>query len=133
MTECCWLLAYSKAWEVSHHCWPRDNNGYAGKEDEERVDLLRESASKFQYYASGRRFAEGMLVTLDLRARQDIIMGYLLNLLLPQDDLIDFEVCPICFILMYFLCSQPVWTSDWNLYSRFSRTERSLRQLVKCA
>ena len=35
---------------------------------------------------------EGMLATLDLRARQDIIMGYLLNMLLPQDDLIDFEV-----------------------------------------
>ena len=59
------------------------------------MDLLKESASKFKYYASGRRFVEGMLVTLDLRARQDIIMGYLVNLLLPQDDLIDFEVSPI--------------------------------------
>ncbi len=67
-------------------------NGCAGKEGEERVDLSKESASKFKYYASGRRFVEGMLVTLDLRARQDIIMGYLLNMLLPQDDLIDFEV-----------------------------------------
>ncbi|CAL5221103.1 g3236 [Coccomyxa viridis] len=63
-----------------------------GKEGEERVDLSKESASKFKYYASGRRFVEGMLVTLDLRARQDIIMGYLLNMLLPQDDLIDFEI-----------------------------------------
>ena len=68
--------------------------GPAGKEGEERVDLLKESASKFKYYASGRRFVEGMLVTLDLRARQDIIMGYLVNMLLPQDDLIDFEVSP---------------------------------------
>lgn len=59
------------------------------------MDLLKESASKFKYYASGRRFVEGMLVTLDLRARQDIIMGYLVNMLLPQDDLIDFEVSPM--------------------------------------
>ena len=62
---------------------------------------MKEGASKFKYYASGRRFVEGMLVTLDLRARQDIIMGYLLNMFLPQDDLIDFEVLttrlpPVC-------------------------------------
>ena len=56
------------------------------------MDLLKESASKFKYYASGRRFVEGMLVTLDLRARQDIIMGSLVNMLLPQDDIIDLEV-----------------------------------------
>ena len=57
------------------------------------MDLLKESASKFKYYASGRRFVEGMVVTLDLRARQDLIMGYLVNALWPQDDIIDYEVC----------------------------------------
>ena len=54
--------------------------------------MLKESASKFKYYASGRRFVEGMLVTLDLRARQDVIMGYMVNMLLPQDDIVDLEV-----------------------------------------
>ena len=57
------------------------------------MDLLRESASKYKYYASGRRFVEGLLVTLDLRPRQDVIMGYLVNSVLPQDDIIDIEVC----------------------------------------
>ena len=59
------------------------------------MDLLKESASKFKYYASGRRFVEGMVVTLDLRARQDLIMGYLVNALWPQDDIIDYEVCDL--------------------------------------
>ena len=56
------------------------------------MDLLKQGASKFKYYASGRRFVEGALVTLDMRPRQDIIMGYLVNALHPQDDIIDFEV-----------------------------------------
>ena len=66
----------------------------AGKEDDGRVDLLKESGSKFRYYASGRRYAEGCLVTLDLRPRQDLLMGYIVNALMPQDDIIDFEVSP---------------------------------------
>ena len=58
------------------------------------MDLLKESGCKFRYYASGRRHVEGCLVTLDLRPRQDLLMGYIVNALMPQDDIIDFEVCP---------------------------------------
>jgi hypothetical protein len=65
---------------------------HAGSDDEGRVDLFKESASKYKYYASGRRFVDGMLVTLDLRARQDLLMGYVVNALMPQDDILDLEV-----------------------------------------
>ena len=56
------------------------------------MDLLKESGAKFRYYASGRRHVEGCMVTLDLRPRQDLLMGYIVNALMPQDDIIDFEV-----------------------------------------
>lgn len=56
------------------------------------MDLFKESASKYKYYASGRRFVDGMLVSLDLRPRQDLLMGHVVNALMPQDDILDLEV-----------------------------------------
>lgn len=56
------------------------------------VTLLKEGAAEYKFYASGRRFCSGMAVTLDLRPRMDIFKGYVLNLLLPQDDIVDLEV-----------------------------------------
>lgn len=56
------------------------------------MDLFKESANRYKYYASGRRFVDGMLVTLDLRPRQDLLMGYVVNALMPQDDILDLEV-----------------------------------------
>ena len=72
------------------HRW--ENYDDAGNDDEDRVDLFKESANKYKYYASGRRFVDGMLVTLDLRPRQDLLMGYVVNALITQDDILDLEV-----------------------------------------
>lgn len=53
--------------------------------------LMKESQSQFKFYASGRRYCDGFLATLDLRARQDVLsmMSYLVA---PRDDLLDVEV-----------------------------------------
>lgn len=45
-----------------------------------------------RFYATGRRYCKGMMVTFDLRPRQDLFMGHLLHAVMPQDDIIDFEV-----------------------------------------
>ncbi len=53
---------------------------------------MKEGAAKYQCYASGRRFCSSALITLDLRPRMELFQGHILNLLLPQDDILDFEV-----------------------------------------
>lgn len=53
--------------------------------------LLKESQSIFKFYASGRRFCDGMLATLDLRARQDFL-SMLLYLVSPREDKLEIEV-----------------------------------------
>lgn len=53
--------------------------------------LMKESQNIFKFYASGRRFCEGMLATLDLRARQDLL-SMLLSLVSPREDKLEIEV-----------------------------------------
>mmetsp|Transcript_12122 Transcript_12122/g.34110 ORF Transcript_12122/g.34110 Transcript_12122/m.34110 type:complete len:451 (+) Transcript_12122:188-1540(+) len=53
--------------------------------------LTKEGHSTFKFYASGRRFCRGMLATLELRSRQDLL-SYLLYLIMPKDDTLDVEV-----------------------------------------
>jgi len=63
----------------------------AGDGDSAEV-LMKESASEFKFYASGRRHCSSLLATLDLRKRQDLLRGYLLAPLLPHDERIDVQV-----------------------------------------
>ncbi len=65
--------------------------GCAGDGDSAEV-LMKESASEFKFYASGRRHCSSLLATLDLRKRQDLLRGYLLAPLLPHDERIDVQV-----------------------------------------
>lgn len=58
------------------------------------VALVKESASHFKSYASGRRFCNGVIINLDLNSRQDLFQGFGLKLLMPYlcEDKIDLEV-----------------------------------------
>eukprot|EP01026_Neomeris_dumetosa_P046009 TRINITY_DN3910_c0_g1_i2.p2 TRINITY_DN3910_c0_g1~~TRINITY_DN3910_c0_g1_i2.p2 ORF type:complete len:437 (-),score=77.46 TRINITY_DN3910_c0_g1_i2:357-1667(-) len=53
--------------------------------------LMRESKNIYKFYASGRRYCKGLLATLDLQPRQDIV-SLLLALVWPKDDRVEIEV-----------------------------------------
>ncbi|XP_073312063.1 uncharacterized protein At5g49945-like [Primulina huaijiensis] len=53
--------------------------------------LLQEGNNVFKFYASGRRFCSGLLATMDLKSRHDLI-SKLYNMVVPCKDEITFEV-----------------------------------------
>nr|VDD40288.1 unnamed protein product [Brassica oleracea] len=53
--------------------------------------LLKEATNVFRFYASGRRYCHGMLATLELKSRHDLI-SRLFNCVVPCKDEISFEV-----------------------------------------
>lgn len=66
------------------------NFALVGTGDEQEGDVLtKESHSCFKFYASGRRYTQALLATLDLKARQDLLsLG--LYTVLSKNDTIDF-------------------------------------------
>lgn len=53
--------------------------------------LLKEGQNVFKFYASGRRYCQGLLATMELKSRHDL-MARLYNLIVPCKDEISFEV-----------------------------------------
>ncbi|KAK1440369.1 hypothetical protein QVD17_06194 [Tagetes erecta] len=53
--------------------------------------LLKEGQNVFKFYASGRRFCQGMVATMELKSRHDLI-ARLYNMIVPCRDEISFEV-----------------------------------------
>ncbi|XP_030539288.1 uncharacterized protein At5g49945-like [Rhodamnia argentea] len=53
--------------------------------------LLKEGQNVFKFYASGRRFCQGLLATMELKSRHDLI-SRMYNLIVPCRDEITFEV-----------------------------------------
>ncbi|XP_042486959.1 uncharacterized protein At5g49945-like [Macadamia integrifolia] len=53
--------------------------------------LLKEGQSVFKFYASGRRFCQGLVATMELQSRHDLI-SRIYNLIVPSKDEITFEV-----------------------------------------
>lgn len=53
--------------------------------------LLKEGQNVFKFYASGRRFCQGLLATMELKSRHDLI-SRLYNMVVPCKDEITFEV-----------------------------------------
>ncbi|KAG2248719.1 hypothetical protein Bca52824_088347 [Brassica carinata] len=53
--------------------------------------LLKEATNVFKFYASGRRFCHGVLATMELKSRHDLI-SRLYNCVVPCKDEISFEV-----------------------------------------
>ncbi|CAH8382875.1 unnamed protein product [Eruca vesicaria subsp. sativa] len=60
-------------------------------EGEDSPLLLKEATNVFKFYASGRRFCHGLLATLELKSRHDLI-SRLFNCVVPCRDEISFEV-----------------------------------------
>ncbi|KAJ0232407.1 Uncharacterized protein HA466_0290570 [Hirschfeldia incana] len=53
--------------------------------------LLKEALNVFKFYASGRRYCHGLLATMELKSRHDLI-SRVINLVVPCKDEITFEV-----------------------------------------
>lgn len=53
--------------------------------------LLKEGQNVFKFYASGRRYCQGLLATMELKSRQDLI-SRIYNAVVPCKDEISFEV-----------------------------------------
>ncbi|KAL6501286.1 hypothetical protein OROHE_024933 [Orobanche hederae] len=53
--------------------------------------LLQEGKNVFKFYASGRRFCSGLLATMELKSRHDLI-SKMYNMVVPCKDEITFEV-----------------------------------------
>ncbi|XP_031280206.1 uncharacterized protein At5g49945-like isoform X2 [Pistacia vera] len=53
--------------------------------------LLKEGQNVFKFYASGRRYCSGLLATMELKGRHDLISRFY-NLVVPCKDEITFEV-----------------------------------------
>ncbi|KAK5837406.1 hypothetical protein PVK06_013216 [Gossypium arboreum] len=60
-------------------------------EGEDSPLLLKEGPNVFKFYASGRRYCQGLLATMELKSRHDLI-SRLFNLVVPCKDEITFEV-----------------------------------------
>ncbi|XP_056863086.1 uncharacterized protein At5g49945-like isoform X2 [Raphanus sativus] len=60
-------------------------------EGEDSPLLLKEATNVFKFYASGRRYCHGLLATLELKSRHDLI-SMLFNCVVPCKDEISFEV-----------------------------------------
>lgn len=53
--------------------------------------LLKEGQNVFKFYASGRRFCQGLLATIELKSRHDLV-SRLYNMVVPCKDEISFEI-----------------------------------------
>ncbi|GMN26754.1 hypothetical protein TIFTF001_001418 [Ficus carica] len=53
--------------------------------------LLKEGQNVFKFYASGRRYCQGLLATMELKSRHDLI-SRVYNMVVPCKDEISFEV-----------------------------------------
>ncbi|THG00935.1 hypothetical protein TEA_001338 [Camellia sinensis var. sinensis] len=65
--------------------------GVGDSKDEDSPLLLKEGQNVFKFYASGRRFCQGLLATMELQSRHDLI-SRLFNMVVPCKDEITFEV-----------------------------------------
>lgn len=65
--------------------------GVGDGKDEDSPLLLKEGANVFKFYASGRRYCQGMVVTMELKSRHDLI-SRVFNLIVQRRDEIMFEV-----------------------------------------
>ncbi|KAJ8529770.1 hypothetical protein K7X08_036605 [Anisodus acutangulus] len=60
-------------------------------ENDDSPLLLKEGQNVFKFYASGRRYCQGLLATMELKSRHDLI-SRLYNMVVPCKDEIMFEV-----------------------------------------
>ena len=84
-------LAWAAKFATKDSIFERNFSLLGVGEGEDSPLLLKEGQTVFKFYASGRRFCQGLLATMELKSRHDLI-SKLYNLVVPCRDEINFEV-----------------------------------------
>ncbi|XP_041014071.1 uncharacterized protein At5g49945-like [Juglans microcarpa x Juglans regia] len=84
-------LAWAAKFATKDSVFERNFSLLGVGEGEDSPLLLKEGQTVFKFYASGRRYCQGLLATMELKSRHDLI-SRLYNLVVPCKDEISFEV-----------------------------------------
>ncbi|XP_071736857.1 uncharacterized protein At5g49945-like [Rutidosis leptorrhynchoides] len=84
-------LAWAAKFATSDSVFERNFSRLGVGESEDSPLLLKEGQNVFKFYASGRRFCEGVLGTMELKSKHDLI-ARLYNMIVPCKDEMTFEV-----------------------------------------
>lgn len=83
-------LSWIKAF-VSKGSILEKNFSMVGGVDQDEEVLMKESCAEFKLYASGRRYCQGVLITLFLRSRQDLL-SMVFHLISPRPETLEVDV-----------------------------------------
>eukprot|EP01024_Parvocaulis_polyphysoides_P026326 TRINITY_DN24013_c0_g1_i5.p1 TRINITY_DN24013_c0_g1~~TRINITY_DN24013_c0_g1_i5.p1 ORF type:complete len:444 (-),score=81.95 TRINITY_DN24013_c0_g1_i5:504-1805(-) len=85
-------IAWANAFCMEGMLMPKNFSllGPGDSEDDGEI-LMRESKNIYKFYASGRRYCQGLLATLELQPRQDVL-SLLIALAYPKDDNVEIQV-----------------------------------------
>ncbi|KAG6652429.1 uncharacterized protein At5g49945 [Carya illinoinensis] len=84
-------LAWAAKFATKNSIFERNFSLLGVGEGDDSPLLLKEGQTMFKFYASGRRCCQGLLATMELKSRHDLI-SRLYNLVVPCKDEIAFEV-----------------------------------------
>ncbi|KAL7125045.1 hypothetical protein ABFS83_14G089000 [Erythranthe nasuta] len=84
-------LAWASKFATKGSIFDRNFSLLGVGETEDSPLLLQEGRNVFKFYASGRRFCTGLLATMELKSRHDLI-SRLYDMVVPCKDEITFEV-----------------------------------------
>ncbi|EPS68395.1 hypothetical protein M569_06375, partial [Genlisea aurea] len=84
-------LAWASKFAVKDSIFDKNFSLLGVGETDDSPLLLKEGQNVFKFYASGRRFCSGLLATMELKSRHDLI-SRLYNAVVPSRDEITFEV-----------------------------------------
>ncbi|XP_030955304.1 uncharacterized protein At5g49945-like [Quercus lobata] len=84
-------LAWAAKFAIKDSIFDRNFSLLGVGEGDDSPLLLKEGQTVFKFYASGRRYCQGLLATMDLKSRHDLI-SRLYNMVVPCKDEISFEV-----------------------------------------
>lgn len=84
-------LAWASKFAIKDSIFDRNFSLLGIGEGDDSPLLLKEGQTVFKFYASGRRYCQGLLATMELKSRHDLI-SRLYNMVVPCKDEISFEV-----------------------------------------
>lgn len=84
-------LAWASKFATKDSIFDRNFSLLGVGEGDDSPLLLKEGQTVFKFYASGRRYCQGLLATMELKSRHDLI-SRLYNMVVPCKDEISFEV-----------------------------------------
>ncbi|KAK7823546.1 uncharacterized protein At5g49945 [Quercus suber] len=84
-------LAWASKFAIKDSIFDRNFSLLGIGEGDDSPLLLKEGQTVFKFYASGRRYCQGLLATMELKSRHDLI-SRLYNMVVPCKDEISIEV-----------------------------------------